>query len=71
MQEVAGQVNDCTASEFVALVANFTNLQTSASLLDSAIPVIGVPNNSTLLLPTDAAWTAFRATNGAPKPSAS
>ena len=74
-QEVAGQngivYNNCSASNFISAVGGIPGLQTSASLLNSTIPVIGVPNNSTLLLPTDAAWAAFRAANGALRPSAS
>ncbi len=74
-QAVAGQsvtigdnittADDCTASELVAGIANITNLQTSAAPLNSSIPVIGIPNNSALFLPTDAAWAAFWAANGA------
>ena len=75
LQEVAGQhgivYNNCSRSEFITAVAGLPGMQTSASLLNSTIPVIGVPNNSTLLLPTDAAWTAFRDVNGALRPSAS
>ena len=57
--------DDCTAAEFVAGVASVSDLQTSAALINSSIPIIGIPNNSSLFLPTDSAWAAFRAANGA------
>ena len=54
----------CTADEFVAGVDNVTDLEISAGLLNGTLPILGVPSNSTILLPTDAAWSTFQETYG-------
>ena len=66
MQVVSGQATlGCDAGNFTQGVANISNLQTSAQLLNNTLSFLGAPSNSTVFLPTDAAWASFRAANGA------
>jgi uncharacterized surface protein with fasciclin (FAS1) repeats len=60
----------CTQAQFVSAVANVSDLQTSSSLLSGALATIGARSNSTVFLPTDSAWTKFRAANGVSAPDA-
>ena len=65
MQAVPAQGLGCDPATFIQGVVNISDLQTSSGLLASSLSIIGAPNNSAVFLPTDAAWAAFRATNGA------
>ncbi len=63
-QVASGQALGCDAGNFTQGVANISNLQTSSQLLSNSLGFLGAPSNSTVFLPTDAAWAAFRAANG-------
>lgn len=59
----------CTADAFLLKVAAVPNLQTSATLLGGVLAIMGgPPTNSTVFLPTDAAWAAFKKVNGKSAP---
>lgn len=60
----------CTADQYISQLANVSTFQTSATLLASVLVTLGgAPRNSTVFVPTDAAWTKFRSVNGAFLPS--
>ena len=62
---MSGQDLACDAGNFTQGAANISSLQTSSQLLPTTLSILGAPSNSTVFLPTDAAWAAFRAANGA------
>lgn len=70
LRAVQGAHDDkCTADEYIKHVAAVPGWSTSATLLGSVLSIMGGNgNNSTVFLPTDAAWAAFRAENGKPPP---
>lgn len=61
--------SSCTSTEYLKQVAAVSELKTSAALLAGVLDIMGgSPENSTVFLPTGAAWAAFRKLNGASAP---
>lgn len=69
LASVGAHAAPCTPDEYVAQVATVPTLTTSATLLGVVLAIMGgAPTNSSVFLPTNAAWEAFRAENGASAP---